>query len=376
MNLISSALPFFSLSLLQALWCPSLYGQEDANIVDSVTVSFIKRYPTGSDTITSQRPKTGYLKEGDYYMSHYKYGKRNGQTLLYSQDSTLKRLWYYKEDVVDGPNVGYYQNGKIRYIIHYKDGKADGDRIHFYPNGVIAYYGKFKNGHPNGPRVFNHLDGRPLHGSETWKLTGSESRKGQFYQGYPIGEVEFLNAEGEYHGFAEYKNGHVHGILKYYDENGVLEHFELYLEGIYKCSLLEGDGDPLSVLDILIQEHPDNHKYRMERMKLYLDIQERELAEKDLNAFIAHGVSELGMDSVTQSIFDVGVEALANEEYLSAEMCFRAVMQIRPRNCLATYNLAMSLNGLELKKEAKQFFAAAQECDPSLKRKASSKKKR
>ncbi|MEM9051904.1 MAG: hypothetical protein AAGC47_07635 [Bacteroidota bacterium] len=375
MNLISPALTFLSLLLLQALLCPSLYGQEDGNIVDSVTVSFIKRYPTGSDTITSQRPKTGYLKEGDYYMSHYKYGKRNGQTLLYSQDSTLKRLWYYKEDVVDGPNVGYYQNGRIRYIIHYKDGKADGDRIVFYPNGVIAYYGKYKNDHPNGPRVFNHLDGRPLHGSETWELAGRYGFEGEFYRGYPIGEIKLLNTNGKYAGFAQYKDGNLHGIRKISDENGELKYFELYLEGIYKCSLLEGDGDPLGVLDILIQEHPENHVYRIERMKLYLDSQERELAENDLNAFITYGVSEMGIDSVIQSIFDFGIESLDDEKYLSAEMCFRSVVDIRPRNCLASYNLALSLIGLEMRNEAKRFFAAAQECDPALKRKASRKKK-
>ncbi len=152
---------------------------------------------------------------GDYAITHFKNGKRNGQRILYRSDDTITEN--YNNGVLDGHTSWVLKDGRT-INGSYQNGKPfNGD---FYdPEFDIAE--SYIQGKKHGPHK-SHLDGLLListeynKGIKTWEQTSyaiSDTifSEGTFKNGQPYNGVFTTPTEHEYQYFTPYKNGQKNG---------------------------------------------------------------------------------------------------------------------------------------------------------------------
>lgn len=113
----------------------------------------------------------------------YKYGKRNGPTIL------------------------YHENGNIKYTCEYKDDKMSGERMCYDPAGNVS----------EGNFIFYNND-------------GTKEREGKCINGKPEGELK-LYINNKIVMLVNFKDGKPHGMAYYYDRNQIITLVEEYNNG-------------------------------------------------------------------------------------------------------------------------------------------------
>ena len=80
-------------------------------------------------------------------------GKLNGHAKYYDNESNLKSIASYKNNILHGMWIEYYVNGKIMHSVRYENGLKDGSELWYYDNGSI----KSETVYDLGNIVFNTL---------------------------------------------------------------------------------------------------------------------------------------------------------------------------------------------------------------------------
>ncbi len=174
-------------------------------------------------TIKYSRNKADFSKEG-LYTAHYPNGQKyeeanyikdtlHGERKVYYESGKLEILETYKMGEFTSPYKRYFENGKLQQEGNYKNNVADGEWKKYYDNGQLEEIVILVNNEENGP----------------------------FQEFYENGN---LKAEGNYNGFdEEASRPKEHGLLKLYNEEGILIKKMNCTDGICRTSWTLEEGD-------------------------------------------------------------------------------------------------------------------------------------
>jgi uncharacterized protein len=161
----------------------------------------------------------GQLKEE----LHFKDNQREGAGTTYTLGGQLNSRYTYKDNLLVGPFTYYHKNGNKKEVYTYREGKLQGEYQYYHKNGKISQQGQYKN---------EKMDGEWL----GFYDNGAKRFKGTYAEGNKTGTWVLYNADESLMSEEVYdQKGNLHGISKYYTEEG-----RLYYEYIYKGDLLVG----------------------------------------------------------------------------------------------------------------------------------------
>lgn len=123
--------------------------------------------------VWSYYASSGYL----FMLENYVDGFRQGESLVFSADSTILERMFYVNDLLNGEKITYYPYGNVMSKYTYKSGVLDGPYQYFFESGSIGEEGAYKNGKKEGlwkiydvesPVVqeINYIDGVPENQAE------------------------------------------------------------------------------------------------------------------------------------------------------------------------------------------------------------------
>lgn len=174
-------------------------------------------------------------------------GKANGTKKGYYPDGQPEYEYPLKNDMVEGDYKKYHANGKVEETGKMTAGKIFGENISYYSNGTIYSKGQYdEGGKENGAVEYYDSEGRKyltidfkkgsIQKIELFSTDGksikSSSRSGKkisYENYYP---TRHLYCEGD---IVDDKRS---GVWKYYDNYGVLEKTEKYVNGILQDSVI------------------------------------------------------------------------------------------------------------------------------------------
>ena len=141
------------------------------------------RSPITPDTgITPNMGRKGTWWKKAFYINDTLHGTR----ILYGEKADTQIVENYEMGRFEGPFLAYYENGQLELSGEYADNTMSGEWKRFYKTGELMEVVAFKDNKENGP----------------------------FIEYYENGNIK---AEGEY-----LDGDHEHGLLKMYNEAGVL----------------------------------------------------------------------------------------------------------------------------------------------------------
>lgn len=175
------------------------------------------------NSIKYTRNKSDFSKEGLYTISYpngnlyeeanYVRDTLHGERKLYFESGKLEVLETYNMGMFISPYKRFFENGKLQQEGNYENNIATGEWKKYYENGQLEELVNLKNNEENGP----------------------------FQEYYENGN---LKAEGSYNGFdEETSRPREHGLLKLYNEEGVLIKKMNCTNGICRTSWTLEDGD-------------------------------------------------------------------------------------------------------------------------------------
>ena len=198
-------------------------------------------------------------------------GKKQGVWTLYYKNGEVKAVGEYQDGLRVGEWVFYYETGEIEQKGFYKKGEYDGlwkwtfknkdiKRIEKYINGVehgefveydslknVLLKGVYNNGLREGGWVYHVNDhkeeGEYLSGQKNsvWTHTFSDGTiifKGEYSYNEPVGVHKVWSSTGILLSTGRYKNGLKHGKWQHFNENGEIDRFYKYKNGV----LIKVDG--------------------------------------------------------------------------------------------------------------------------------------
>lgn len=85
---------------------------------------------------------TGYL----FMLENYVDGLRQGESLVFSADSTILERLFYVDGLLDGERIKYYPYGNVMSKYTYKGGVLEGPYQYFFESGTLGEEGNYKAG--------------------------------------------------------------------------------------------------------------------------------------------------------------------------------------------------------------------------------------
>lgn len=147
----------------------------------------IERYQLKSDSILHGLYEIYYPSGELFERAHYKDGLLHGEKKFFFPDGQVQSIEHHENGEYHGTYMLFDSTGQVLQEATYERDKTVGLLKNYYPNGQVKEQVHFENGIESGP----------------------------FKEYYPNG---YLKAEGTY------KDGDFeHGLLKLYDEQGVLK---------------------------------------------------------------------------------------------------------------------------------------------------------
>ncbi len=166
-------------------------------------------------------------------------GKRNGESLRFSQDGVPREVTLYVDDKRDGVQTLYGQTGKVERKVKWKAGTRDGVETVFFEDGKVS-------------EEIGWKDGRKVSLATWWmngkkKLEEGEGKRATFFDnGQPHSEEQFESSREQRDGLQRYwaengklveestwKRGKADGVQKSFDEKtGKLRVEELWAAGV------------------------------------------------------------------------------------------------------------------------------------------------
>jgi antitoxin component YwqK of YwqJK toxin-antitoxin module len=141
--------------------------------------------------------------------SNYFHGKRNGMSIHYYENSSIKSIYMYVNGYLNGLQTTFYANDKMKSEYKYSIGKKNGICKDYYDNGELKL-------------IENYIDDKLINFRKRW----------------------YANTKLEYDEYYD-ENGYDHGIWKTYYESGQLKHEKIYEHGkkigIWKCYHSNGE---------------------------------------------------------------------------------------------------------------------------------------
>lgn len=188
------------------------------------------------DSIWSFYDDKGNLKMTEFYRNN----KRNGEKIVYYNDSTIFEVITFKDDIQDGPYKIYYSDKNLKEEGFNKNGDKEGFVIYYNPGGKPLYKGNYVNHLKDGEWIRYNDDGTQMQ-KEIYKngiLKNTIFINGVFKEEYPneTPKSEFT-----------YKNGKKNGPYKVYYDNGKLveEEVPAYDGGNGKEKIIYYEGQTL-----------------------------------------------------------------------------------------------------------------------------------
>ncbi len=221
---------------------------------------------------------------------HYKYGKRNGETISFWPNGNIQQKGFYKDGCLIGLNekwyengekesesnciiensklfsskcskinywtpegeqlikdgtgkyLSYHDNGKLQVQGAYQDGKQIGQWKWFYDNGNLQYIENFIDGKRSGEYISYFVNGqirtkglylndKQVDKWEDWYNNGLKRQTEFRVEGKMDGEANYWHKNGQLSASGIYKLGKKEGNWKYWDDEGNLETEEIFING-------------------------------------------------------------------------------------------------------------------------------------------------
>jgi antitoxin component YwqK of YwqJK toxin-antitoxin module len=192
-------------------------------------------------------------------------GKTGKWTYYYKSTGSIESEGVYEDNLAQGEFVFYYDNGTVERKANYKDDQLDGYNVEYYKNGTVKSQGYYKDGELEGQWLFYFLDGTMSHNqyynkgklngvSKVYDVMGKLTREDLFKDGelmketyyYPNGEVAAVfdyplepgevtqsikRQDGSTRSIFSFRNGKLHGPVKFMDPNGTVLQEVNYIDG-------------------------------------------------------------------------------------------------------------------------------------------------
>lgn len=160
---------------------------------------------------------------------NYQQGKKNGNTIYYSDNREIQGIISYEDNELNGETSWFYENGQLESKVNYKDGKINGEKNSFYENGQLKSKINYKDGEVIDKEVISYFDNGKIKSELKYnngKLTGTgisyyingqiqskiEYKKGEFE-----GNWTYWKSNGDTLDSGKINNGN--GIIRLYDDN-------------------------------------------------------------------------------------------------------------------------------------------------------------
>lgn len=133
----------------------------------------------------------------------------NAETVLISEISYDKGIYYFDNRVFNGDIVDYYENEKLKFRYRVLEGRLNGEALEFYPNGKVKskrnyvlskLFGKFEEYYESGEirALFEVKLNAYGSGENIEGITIGTLKKGKHKtKKYDGGVIYFVSAEGE-----------------------------------------------------------------------------------------------------------------------------------------------------------------------------------
>ena len=144
------------------------------------------------------------------YQVHRKTGLKDGDFRKFQLDGTLIEHARYRDGKLHGERIIYYPSGSQEIVEQYVDGVLDGTFRSYYDGDLLEMEGPYVAGVMVGEWRRYYKNGQLM---EVVTFADNEEN-GPFVEYHENGN---LKAEGQY-----YNGDNEHGLLKLYDEQGVL----------------------------------------------------------------------------------------------------------------------------------------------------------
>ena len=179
--------------------CHSVSEKVDkqADLINPEEVEIVENTDEFGDQEEYSRKKSDYSKHGQYT----KYAAEGGH---------LIEKAFYVNDTLHGVRVLFGEKADTQIVENYQMGRFEGPFLAYYENGQLELQGEYSNNTMSGKWKRYYKTGELME-----VVTFRDNKEnGPFVEYYPNGK---LKAEGQY-----LEGDHEHGLLKLYDEEGVL----------------------------------------------------------------------------------------------------------------------------------------------------------
>ena len=104
----------------------------------------------GGDYNPEQWIKYPEILKRIFMLENYENGLRQGESLVFSADSTVLERMFYVDGLLNGERILYYPYGNVMFKYTYELGVLNGPYQYFFESGSIGEEGQFKEGKKDG----------------------------------------------------------------------------------------------------------------------------------------------------------------------------------------------------------------------------------
>jgi antitoxin component YwqK of YwqJK toxin-antitoxin module len=156
-----------------------------------------------------------YDNLGDFKMQEfYRNNKRNGEKIVYYNDSTIFEIVTFKDDIQEGPYKIFYSDKNLKEEGQHKNGDKEGYVVYYNPGNKPLYKGTYLNHLKEGEWIRYNDDGTEMQ-REYYKQ--GLLQKTTFINGIYSETYANETPKCEY----TYKNGKKNGAFKEYYDNAI-----------------------------------------------------------------------------------------------------------------------------------------------------------
>lgn len=178
----------------------------------------------------------------------------NKQTGSYEMYYPNGQIMKKKEFTNDGKSTGkveyFYENGQKELEFTTVDGVEQGEATWFYPNGDVKTKKDFNSGAVTSEKEFERVnpeykDPKPQKEVRGPKATGEENEAQGGKEGKEIVDGHHITYDKDKNIMmeGEFKNGRLYNGKHYlYDEFGLLDHIDVYKNGVFQGNGIIGEG--------------------------------------------------------------------------------------------------------------------------------------
>lgn len=213
----------------------------EGDFVDGRETTVIEYYESGKlkekkihDSLKLKFYENGVCKSIQHYIS-----KKQQPDLFVGINNEGKPAHYISEDsdILHGHQYYYDKEGHLSLKLHYVEGRKEGMFYFYYPSGSIKIFGDYKNNHMSGERKYYDENGKLIRGLfKFYHPNGQVERDGLCIDGKPEGAIFVYDENGKIVMSVEHKNGKPDGKTYFYNKLGQPYLDEEYKDGVFKES--------------------------------------------------------------------------------------------------------------------------------------------